>query len=1196
MATFKLPKRKQVLGSTRLKSNVTAGYGINQFSTYSLDHSGFDSSFEGILPRDEIGKNDLYRRIYQYDSVSGAAVDLMAMLPFSELSLAGVDDPTILQVYRDTIEHLNIQTLVPLMATEYLIIGKLIGTLVFNDTLGIFTDIIIQDPDYATIEPIPLQGYDPKIDLRVPPDYRKFLTSTDPRDQSAKSELSDELARQLLSGKVALDPMTTLYLSRKTFPKDTGTSFLSRVVPFYILEQLLLAGTITGAQRRQRSILHLTLGSDTWEPSPEQFDETMDLFAAADLDPTGAIVATRRDVEANEIRQGGDFWKVTDEWDSLTQAKMRSLGINESFLCNKINGIVSTEKGLLKIQNIYPEWKTLNKNEYVPIDLKVKGFPLRPVTANKFWYRGYGHTYQVTTERGYNLDTTEDHRFLVLGSELKPTWKRAKELTENDFLFIDTRGVNIQNDKPLKLNLTTITPHPEENNQDPKKPSEMTEDFAYLIGLILSDGSIRNNTLRFSNSMEIVVDAFEEKAKTIFGSHNHMRRDFQDTKGDTYEIQGISGTRKENYYSVSFCSSIIIDWLRQLEVRSEKADEYSADMREKYAWRFEEIPWCIMQAPRKCQYAFLAGFIDGDGSVQDTGEIVIYRFSHKIRTQLMVLLADLGYPSFTMVDHPNSVRLSSTHGSRLYNHISAYIHHPLKTYMSLEDSGYHRTLGIPVEPLREFLKSRHMYRKQNVGEYFENDIGEPVLIRAFASRFSRFLGNVVGEQKQENGKLLLYSSYKEDKYSELIEEITHISSSVGKRLKSLLELNYKFDRFSHKIKMPKDHLFDLSISQDFSPAYVANAFVTHNTGDATYNCATGDTLFETRKGMVELGEIAHKLGINESDNKEQVVTFNDEVKGVNGWEKNSKIVYQGLAPCKRITTESGYSEICTLNHPILTLRDELMLIPSQHLLEGDRIVVSKNINNFSSQPVTSRIQSIKDMGLQPVYDLSMEKGTSHIFVGNGIYQRQTMEAALSVFIEQLRSFRFFLTQKIFYHKLFPILARVHRFVKRKQSELNHNIRITGAAKDIPLKDLIMPEVQWHKQLAPSYDESYFSILSSVQEQGLPIPLRVWAAAGGFSIEKLLDGLDDDLEVRKRLGEYKQKMKELPGAEEEEESGWGSVGDSALKKRKKLEKQETFGDIGKRLNEKTTKRAEYLLKTMGNKENLPASKILIGNYD
>jgi hypothetical protein len=334
---FRLPAQGRPAAVDRLSERG----GLRRHSTaqtyqqprlYEVQHEMFRGALEEVLPRQESQKNELLRRIYQFDSISGSTIDLMAMLPYSEFNLTGVDDKEVLKIYEDTLEHLNIETLMPHLSTEFLTIGKVISTLVYDGTNGIFTDVVVQDPDYCTITPIPLQGYDPKIDLRVPPEFRKFLFSKDPRDAQARGEIPKALMSKLLSGRISLEPVSTLYLSRRTYPNDSGTSFLARVIPFYVLEQTLLQGTLNQAFRRQRSILHISAGSDDWEPTETQLEEIIEMFIAADTDPVGAVVATKRDVDVNEIRQGGDFWKVTDEWDSITQAKMRALGINESFL------------------------------------------------------------------------------------------------------------------------------------------------------------------------------------------------------------------------------------------------------------------------------------------------------------------------------------------------------------------------------------------------------------------------------------------------------------------------------------------------------------------------------------------------------------------------------------------------------------------------------------------------------------------------------------------------------------------------------------------------------------------------------------------------------------------------------------------------------------------------------------------------
>lgn len=338
---FNLPSSKQATASAKGYSTGFEAVAQSQSSNqrlYSMGTDAMQGAVESIIPKQPKALNELNRKIYQYDSVSGAAVDLMALLPFSDVSLTGVTDPKVLQVYQDCLSQLDIQTLMPQLAIEYMVIGKVIGTLIFNGAIGIFTDIIIQDPDSCTIENIPLQGYDPKIDIQTPPEFRKFLMSKDPRDLLAKEEIPKSLIVKLLAGKVPLESNNTLYLARKSFAKDTGTSYLSRVLPFYMLEQTLLQGTLNVAMRRQRSVLHIVAGDDEWDPTDDQLEDLIDLVISADVDPVGAVIATKKGVEIVEMaRGGGNFWKITEDWDVINQAKMRALGINEALLSREAN-------------------------------------------------------------------------------------------------------------------------------------------------------------------------------------------------------------------------------------------------------------------------------------------------------------------------------------------------------------------------------------------------------------------------------------------------------------------------------------------------------------------------------------------------------------------------------------------------------------------------------------------------------------------------------------------------------------------------------------------------------------------------------------------------------------------------------------------------------------------------------------------
>jgi len=333
-SSFVKTRADTVPGYSNTQSLFGSNFNLNRWNADTDDLTS-DSVLEQWLPKSPVLLHKLFRLIHKFDSVAGPAVDLISIMPFSDVTLVGIEDQKIMNVYERSIEELHLETLLPDIASEFLVIGRVIGSLLFDASNGIWTDIIIQDPDFCQITNIPLRGFDPKIDLKVSPEFRQFLQSTDPRDVEARKDIPPNFLKQLEKcAVIPLDPASTLYLPRQTTPYDyMGSSIYNRILPFFALEKTLINGTLTGAKRRQRAILHISVGeTDLWEPDEEDISTIAGMFMRADEDPQGAIVATRQGVETNEIRPGGDFWKLSDEWDFLSTAKMRALGINESFL------------------------------------------------------------------------------------------------------------------------------------------------------------------------------------------------------------------------------------------------------------------------------------------------------------------------------------------------------------------------------------------------------------------------------------------------------------------------------------------------------------------------------------------------------------------------------------------------------------------------------------------------------------------------------------------------------------------------------------------------------------------------------------------------------------------------------------------------------------------------------------------------
>ncbi|QXV74237.1 hypothetical protein [Rhizobium phage RHEph12] len=194
-------------------------------------------------------------------------------------------------------------------------------------------------------------------------------------------------------------------------------------------------------------------------------------------------------------------------------------------------------------------------------------------------------------------------------------------------------------------------------------------------------------------------------------------------------------------------------------------------------------------------------------------------------------------------------------------------------------------------------------------------------------------------------------------------------------------------------------------------------------------------------------------------------------------------------------------------------------------------------------------------------------GISESFL-SGDASYNSLEQAMSVFVEQMRSYRDMLSYELFYDRTFPRIANANEFMKRRYAlETAEGMQIVeeiqrGNIDQLSLFSkgglggaffdradgesitklsreekaaLFIPTVHWFKRLRPEADQEYIGMLQQLQENGLPIPLRMWAAAGGIDLDSLLNQKKDDLELRKSLKDWTKVIHppeeggDMPGA-------------------------------------------------------------------
>lgn len=290
---------------------------------------------EDWIPKDIKGQNRMWRIMMARGQIEGPVVETLAEVAWSDFDILGVADPKVLDVYYSAKEAVNVEDLMPDFTKEFLVMGRVTAQLVMHPRLGIFTDVLIHDSDYIKVTPIPRTNYMPKIDLLPSPEVQAWARSQDPRDLKSKEDLPASLLEQFQQNQpIALDPLVTAYIPRRSYFNDMiGTSFYVRNIPLWGLEKSLINATLTGHRRRAGPITHIQVGSENWEPTPEEIDNIVAAFVAAEEDSVSAVIGTLPDVQVNQMRGGsGEIWKWSDEWSFLQEAKLRAFGFNESLL------------------------------------------------------------------------------------------------------------------------------------------------------------------------------------------------------------------------------------------------------------------------------------------------------------------------------------------------------------------------------------------------------------------------------------------------------------------------------------------------------------------------------------------------------------------------------------------------------------------------------------------------------------------------------------------------------------------------------------------------------------------------------------------------------------------------------------------------------------------------------------------------
>lgn len=187
--------------------------------------------------------------------------------------------------------------------------------------------------------------------------------------------------------------------------------------------------------------------------------------------------------------------------------------------------------------------------------------------------------------------------------------------------------------------------------------------------------------------------------------------------------------------------------------------------------------------------------------------------------------------------------------------------------------------------------------------------------------------------------------------------------------------------------------------------------------------------------------------------------------------------------------------------------------------------------------------------------------------------------SLNLALKQLTYYRELVTREIFYEKLFPGIAQANGYVRKHGSSIvlssadkSHraeasrrqgvvyrreeegDFAIEMGAASAPIVDtdapsirgskrssLAYPRVEWKVPLeATDYDRA-MAKLDKLAENGMPIPLRTWAAASGLSVDSMLEQQKSDIALRKSLKKWRREVAKSKGDSDPMSMGGGDGG-------------------------------------------------------
>ena len=444
------------------------------------------------------------------------------------------------------------------------------------------------------------------------------------------------------------------------------------------------------------------------------------------------------------------------------------------------DSLVLTDKGVFRIDDLGDP----DGPEVQPLDIGVAQEGAQKSRSKFFYNGGPRATRTLTTQCGYQLGGTDNHRIKVLTDQGVIDWRYLADLNVGDTVCLH-RGTDLWATEYLDC-----TPHHNKLGlQNLTFPDVLTEDWGLLLGYLVGDG-----LWNYRGRVEVTVEHPKtwERLKGLF------------TKlFGKYSI--CMDKRTANTGAVKFGSVGMRQFLHGLGFQL--GTERDAKM----------IPWAILRSPKSVVQAFLRGLFEADGGVSKSGQVVDFSTaSHRLAHEMQTLLLNMGIVSRV---YPKTVK------GRVYWILAIRGLRSRKLFADLIGFDSHKKMDPLLKSLQKSQKEGGDAESIPHQRVWVQQLLKSVRVSRQGEGWSRStlrdaLGNVIKPGSRED---LTYSRL----VSVLpVAKDLKADPDVIQHFEDIQQLDYFFDTVIG-IDEGINPVFDLNVPDGES--FVANGLVNHNT-------------------------------------------------------------------------------------------------------------------------------------------------------------------------------------------------------------------------------------------------------------------------------------------------------------------------------------------------------------------------------